>query len=115
MAGTPEIPQGEPQVTEVNKEAEFVVDETLQKTGVQPVVKTFKAQVKSDKGVPLIQTPPAQVITVAPPAAQTVLTSWSKGPITSSISWLGMFWLRVIKKAIHFGWQIIGKGESVGN
>ncbi len=115
MAGTPEIPQGEPQVTEINKEAEFVVDETLQKTGVQPVVKTFKAQIKNDKGVPLIQTPPTQIITVAPPATQAVLTSWSKGPITSSISWLGMFWIRIIKKALHFGWQIIGKEESAGS
>ena len=114
MAATPEILRPEaPNISE--RQEEFIVPETLQQAGIKVVQKNFKAQVKSDKGVPLIQTPPAQVITVAPPAAQTVLTSWSKGPITSSISWLGMFWLRVIKKAIHFGWQIIGKGEGVGN
>jgi len=69
----------------------------------------FKAQVKDDKGVPLIETPPAQVITITPPASQVVLTSQAKGSITSSLTWLAAFWLRVIKKAIHFGWKIIGK------
>lgn len=114
MAGSPEILPRGPQITEINKDAEFIVDENLQqKTGIQPVVKDFKAQVKSDDGVPLIQTPPTQVITVTPPADQTVLTSWSKGPITSSISWLGMFWLRIIKKAIHFGWQIVSSSKEL--
>lgn len=115
MAGTPEIPQGEPQITEINKEAEFIVDENLKNAGVQPVVKTFKAQVKGDHGIPIIQTPPTQVISVTPPAASAVLASWAKGPITSSLSWLGLFWLRILKKAMHFGWKIVGKEENAGN
>jgi hypothetical protein len=113
MAATPEIPRpGEPQVEEINKEAEFVVPETLKQSGVQVVQKTFKAQVNDDKGQPLIQTPPTQVITVAPPADDTTLTSWSKGSVSSSLTWLGMFWIRVIKKAIHFGWQVVGGGNK---
>jgi hypothetical protein len=108
MAATPEVLRPEiPQVNEV-KEAEFVVPETLQQSGVKVIQKTFTAQVKDDKGQPIIQTPPTQVITITPPADDTTLTNWSKGSITSSLTWLGMFWIRVIKKALHFGWQIIG-------
>jgi hypothetical protein len=110
MATTPEIPRPEAQIQEV-KEAEFIVPETLQQSGVRVVQKNFTAQVKNDKGQPLIQTPPAQVITVTPPTDDTTLTSWSKGSITSSLSWLGMFWIRVIKKALHFGWRIVGKDQ----
>ena len=110
MAATPEIVRGEiPAVQE--RSEEFVVPETLQQqTGVKVVQKNFKAQVKSDTGTPLIQTPPAQVIAVTPPTNQTVLATWAKGDITSSLTWLGAFWLRVIKKAIHFGWKVMGGG-----
>jgi len=109
MAGTPEILKPEqPQIQEV-KEAEFIVPETLNQSGVKVVQKNFTAQIKDDKGQPLIQTPPAQVITIQPPADDTTLTGWSKGSITSSLTWLGMFWIRVIKKALYFGWRILGK------
>jgi len=113
MSATPEILRPEvPQVQEINKEAEFIVPETLQqKTGVQVVQKTFKAQVKDDKGQPLIQTPPTQVITITPPADDTTLTTWSKGSTNSSLTWLAAFWIRVIKKAIYFGWKVVGKGQ----
>jgi hypothetical protein len=106
MAVTPEILKPGAEIKE--KAEEFIVPETLlQATGIKVVQKNFNAQVKSDKGVPMIQTPPAQVINVSPPANQTTLTGWSKGPITASISWLGMFWLRIIKKAVFFGWKIV--------
>jgi len=78
MAATPEIQRSEPQIQEVNKEAEFVVPETLQSSGVKVVQKTFKTQVKSDKGQPLIQTPPTQVITVQPPYDQATLINSQK-------------------------------------
>ena len=113
MAATPEIPRGEPQVQEVQKEAEFIVPETLQQSGIKVVQKNFKAQVNDDKGSPIIQTPPTQVIAVTPPADQTTLTSWSKGSVGSSLTWLGTFWLRMLKKAMHFGWKIFGKEQNV--
>lgn len=109
MAGTPEIPKPEqPQIQEV-KEAEFIVPETLNQSGVKVVQKNFTAQVKNDQGQPLIQTPPTQVVTIQPPADDTTLSGWSKGSISSSLTWLGMFWIRVIKKALYFGWHILGK------
>jgi hypothetical protein len=107
MATSPEIVSGEPQIQE--RREEFIVDETLKQAGAQVVQKTFKAQVKDDKGSPIIQTPPAQVITVSPPSDQVVLTQQSKGNISSSLTWLATFWLRIVKKATHFGWKVVGR------
>jgi hypothetical protein len=114
MAATPETLRPEvPQIQEVNKEAEFIVPETLQGTGVKVVQKTFKTQIKSNKGQPLIQTPPTQVITVQPPYNQPTLIKQSKGSISSSLTWLATFWIRVIKKAFHFGWKVMEKDQNV--
>jgi len=111
MAATPEIPRPEaPQITE--RPEEFIIPETLQQSGVKVVQKTFKAQVTDDHGKPVIQTPPAQVINVTPPADTTSLTTWSKGSVSSSLTWLGAFWLRIIKKALHFGWKIVAGGTK---
>lgn len=112
MAATPETLKPEvPQVQE--RQEEFIVPETLQSSGVQVVQKNFKAQVKDDKGVPVIQTPPTQVITtVQPPSDQVTLTQQSKGDTTSSATWLAAFWVRIIKKALHFGWQIVSGSQN---
>lgn len=106
MASTPEVPKTESQITE--RLDEF--PETIQQVqGAKPIAKTFKSQVVSDSGQPLIQTPPAQVITIQPPYTQTTLTSQAKGSKSFSLTWLSAFWLRMIKKAIHFGWKVVGK------
>lgn len=111
MAQTPEIPRPEaPQVQE--RQEEFVVPETLQGSGVKVVQKSFKAQVSDGNGKPVISTPPTQVISVTPPATSTVLTSWAKGKTDSSKTWLGAFWLRILKRALHFGWKIVGGAPS---
>lgn len=104
---TPETIQEVPQIKEINTEAEMPASEELISTGGQPVIKNFTAQVKNDKGQPLIQTPPTQVITVQPPYDPTTLTKQSKGSITSSLTWLSAFWIRVIKKALHYGWNVV--------
>ncbi len=78
-------------------------------TGVQVVQKNFTAQVNDNQGKPIIQTPPTQVITsVQPPANTQTLLKQSKGSVASSSTWRAAFWLRIIKKAMHFGWQIVG-------
>jgi hypothetical protein len=111
MAATPEIPRGEPQIQE--RPEEFIVPETLQQSGVKVVQKNFKAQFSDDKGQPVIQTPPTQVVTIQPPGDDAALTTWSKGAVSSSLTWLGAFWMRIIKKAIHFGWRVIGGKNNV--
>jgi len=114
MPATPEIPKPQqPEIQEINKEAEFIVPETLQqKTGVQVVQKNFKTQIKDDRGKPLVQTPPTQVITIQPPADDTTLTTWSKGSTDSTQTWLGAFWIRIVKKALLLGWKILGKEKT---
>lgn len=106
MAATPETLQPEaPQIVE--RQEEFIVPENLQSTGVKVVQKTFKAQTNDDKGSPLIQTPLSQVISVTPPADDKTLVTQSNGSVSSSLTWLATFWIRVIKKALHFGWKIV--------
>lgn len=114
MAATPETIRPEvPQIQE--RQEEFIVPETLQSSGVKVVQKNFKPQqVSDDKGTPLIQTPPAQVITtVQPPSDTTTLKQQAKGSKSLSLTWLAAFWLRIIKKALHFGWQVVGSENKV--
>lgn len=73
-----------------------------------PVPIHFKAQVKTEKGQPLIQTSAGQTVLVTLPKSQLELVELAKGSISDSITWFAAFWLRMIKKAIHFGWQILG-------
>ncbi len=109
MAATPETLRPEvPQQKIQERQEEFIVPENLQSSGIKVVQKTFKAQIQDDKGQPVIQTPPTQVITITPPADDKTLLAQSKGPVSSSTTWLAAFWIRVIKKAIHFGWKIVG-------
>lgn len=110
MPATPEALKPEMDIQEVP--SEFIVPETLGQSDLKVVQKNFTAQVKGDNGAPLIQTPPTQVISVTPPSDQAALTQQSKGSISSSLTWLAMFWLRIIKKAAHFGWQIVSSDSK---
>ena len=109
MSATPETIRPEvPDVVETQEQ--FVVPEVLQQsTGVKVVQKNFTAQVKDDSGKPVITTPPTQVVSVTPPYDPATLTTKSKGKITEAVTWLAVFWLRIIKKATHFGWNVVGK------
>jgi len=83
-----------------------------QKEVVTPIPSQFKAQVMDDSGNPLIQTPPASVITVSVPTEDSQLLAWSKGSTDESLTWFGVFWQRVIKRALHFGWRVVGGVKS---
>lgn len=72
----------------------------------------FKAQVYDDSGKPLIATPQTKTVTVQLPADQKTLATLSKGKVSESISWLATFWLRMVKKAAHFGWRVLKRGEE---
>ena len=106
MAATPEIARPTPEQVQEIPTVPEIPPEIEKGLNVQVVNKTFTAQVNDDKGKPLIQTPPTKVINITPPASQATLLTWAKGPITLSLSWLGMFWVRMIKKALHFGWSV---------
>lgn len=98
-------------VIESRPEDVSIPPEIEKKEGVTPRPSQFKAQVYDDSGKPLIQTPQTKVVTINLPADQKTLTTLSKGRVTDSLTWLATFWLRMLKKAAHFGWRILkGKG-----
>lgn len=107
MAATPEIEK--PSIPEEVVERDEIpeISPELQKAGVQPRVQQVTAQVTDDQGRQLIQTPATQVVTIQIPAPQAQLADWSHGSPSSSLTWFAFFWLRMIKKALHFGWRII--------
>ena len=83
----------------------------IEKGGVQKKQDDFSAQVTDDKGKPLIQTPQTQSVTVQIPAKQSDLDSWAKGSPENALTWFAVFWIRIIKKALHFGWRMIKGGK----
>jgi hypothetical protein len=113
MPTNPELPR--PPETPLIKEHAEEFPETIQQIqGAKVVQKTFKTQVTDDNGQPIIQATPTQVITVQPPSDTATLTQQAKGSTTSGATWIAAFWLRIIKKAIHFGWKLIGKEFNNG-
>lgn len=92
---------------------------TVRPDAPSPLVERTGAVIRPSQPTPI--TPPDQNVTgttaqAAPtlqtPADTTTLTGWSKGSITNSLTWFALFWLRMIKKAIHFGWKVVGKSNA---
>ena len=89
---------------------DFEIPPELERGGhVQPIPSQFQAKVSDDNGKPLIQTPQAKSVTIQIPATQGELESWSKGDSENAITWFAVFWIRLIKKGLHFGWRMIKK------
>ncbi len=109
MAVTPER-EPKPAVPEEVTERPVEVPPEVERAGAQAVPTQFTAQVTDDAGQQLIQAPATQVITIQIPAAQSQLEDWSHGSPADSLTWFALFWLRMIKKALHFGWRIITGG-----
>ena len=111
------FPEKEQQVTERADANAPEIPERIEKaTGVVPVQTQLQPKqiVKDDRGQPLIQTPQDQKVVIEVPASTEVLTDFAKGSTENSKTWFGAYWLRIIKKALHFGWQVItGRREEV--
>lgn len=81
--------------------------------GVKRTVSTYSKQVTDDAGNNLTQSSDNQSVTVVIPQDDATLAANSKGDTTSALTWLAVFWKRLKKKALHFGWRIIkGKGKE---
>jgi hypothetical protein len=100
---TPQIPEG------ISEHPETFPEKLEQDQQVKVTPKQFSKTVTDDSGQPLIQPAKVKAISITLPSDQQQLVSWAKGPITSSLTWFAVFWLRLIKKAAHFGWKIAGK------
>lgn len=105
----PVFPEREikPKIEEREEEASSLTIE--RKEVVTPIPVQFNKQVTSDKGQPLIQNPAAQTVTITLPSDQSQLTTLAKGSVSDSLTWFAAFWLRMIKKALHFGWRLLKK------
>jgi len=105
----PIFPERERNVIETPEEASALTIE--RKEVATPVPITFQKQVKSDSGKPLIVVPGQAKIKISIPKPQAELEALAKGSISDSITWFGAFWIRMIKKAFHFGWELFGGGK----
>lgn len=103
-------PKGPPEGV-VKRSEEFEVSKEEKEAGVEPRVEHFTAQVERG-GKKLIQTPKTQTVAIQLPTDRGTLVSWAKGPVVSSLTWFAAFWLRMIKKAAHFGWKIVGSKKK---
>jgi len=116
MTSTPEIekPVSTPQegvVKEIPETPEIPTN--LQEQGVVARPTQMTTPVADDTGKTLIQTPATQTVTITIPSSQQQLADWSKGSPSNSLTWFAFFWLRMIKKALHYGWRIITKGGQI--
>ena len=104
----PTIPEG---VTEVPTAPE--IPEHVEKAGVKTRKQQVTAQVTDDSGKPLTKSPVTDDTAVTIPTDIATLDIWSKGTIGNSITWLGVFWLRMVKKAKALGKSVkIGKSQD---
>lgn len=114
---TPEIKQdtgiSQPeQVVTVIPESINTIPREVEAAGVKATPSQITAQVTDDTtGKPMMQSPATQKITVTLPASTQQLTVWSQGSPSEALTWLAGFWLRLVKKAIYFGWNVVGGGE----
>jgi hypothetical protein len=81
--------------------------EKLEKNNVQVRADDFQAPVLGDQGQQLTTPIPSNVPTITVPANQVQLIEWAKGPEDKAITWLSRYWIRLIKKSVHFGWRLI--------
>ena len=90
---------------------EVEVSPQLANMGIRAVEREFKTPVTNDRGQPLVTSPATQKISIQLPATQGQLLAWAKGPVSDSLTWFAAFWLRMLKKAVYFGWNLITGGK----
>lgn len=74
----------------------------------------FTAKVQDDQGNHLIFTPETKQEDVFIPEPEYVLIEKAKGSVDESSTWSANFFLRIIKKAIHFGRKLVW-GNTTGD
>ncbi len=97
----------EPDVTEIPETASPLTIE--KKEVLTSVPSQFTAKVVSGVGSPLVQTPTSQSVTIQIPSGQATLKSQAGGSPQNAVTWFAAFWLRMIKKALYFGWKVLFK------
>lgn len=104
------INQPEPIVNVIPENLNAIPREVEAATGVKVTPTQITAQVTDDSGKPMMQSAATSTITVTLPASTQQLTLWSQGSPSEALTWLAGFWLRLVKKAAHFGWNVVTGG-----
>lgn len=115
MATSPEIKSETPIVERPEEFSQVPVEvenKSMPGAGVTPTPTQFKTQVTDSSGNPLIQTQQNKVVTINLPQNQTVLETEAKGSTEESKTWWAASFIRMVKRALHFGWQIIVGGTN---
>jgi len=110
MTNTPELanPQDSPTpegVYEIPESPE--IPRHVEMGGVVSRPTQFTAQVSDDQGNQLVIAPAISAVTIKLPAHPTQLEAWSQGDADDALTGFAIFWIRLIKKALKFGWNTI--------
>ena len=101
---TPVIPE------EVGKKPEQAESPAqIERVGAPVTPSPTTPQTADDTSAQDDQAQASQSVTVQIPTTQDQLEDWSHGAPSNALTWFATFWLRLIKKALHFGWRIIGR------
>ncbi len=114
---TPELVPEQPRQPDIQPRVEQpIVPETQQQLGVSappqvpdPVVTENEvlAQPTATAVTPIEDTTPSVTVPIEVAMSEIELEKGSQGPSNLAVTWLDMFWLREVGKAVSKGWRII--------
>lgn len=105
---TPTVPEG---VNVIDTEQKVIPEGVAKEANIQQVETAASANIKVG-GQQAIQTPQDQTITITLPSdPQVLMQQTKKGNIVDALTWFAAYWLRMVKKAAHFGWKVIVKTQ----
>ena len=99
----------ETRIEEFPEVSPTVEDKSLPITRVQT---QFTANVTDNSGKPLIETVENKKIEIHIPGTTNELSTLSKGSTEDAPTWFGAYWVRMLKKAFYWGWNIITGGRQ---
>ena len=92
----------------------YIPEEVEAKEGVKATKTLFTAKIKADDGTHLVSSPATKKVSIQLPTDEETLETMSKGDAENSSTWSGVFWLRMLKKAVYQGWNVVrGQKPSV--
>lgn len=108
MALLPELGRfiGKPEVKSV-PDAVDISQKLSQETGIRKVETAFSANVKDDTKADLTQSPETKAVVITIPSYKEKIEAQSKGGADEASTWWGAYFVRMIKKALHFGWKVV--------
>ena len=103
------LPEREPRKNPYENPDEASALNIERKEVVTPVPTQFKAQVTDDKGNKIISTPETIKADIVIPEInrETLEVKIKDGDTEDSSVWSAGYWLRILKKAIYFGWKVV--------